>query len=221
MGGKEKSSIVRIALPTQFFYFLAPTLVERNVLRLPIKKDKKWSTVDLNDTVDAIVKLSNQNQQGSPQGLASALGNLFVGGHLNKQVYQFTPRKWITVEEMTGEIGEGLQQDSIKYKEVSNQDFTQFLQELRDDNRFKERPDENMPNDPTPAGGDGHDRPFTFPLGRYLNDPYIQTMIEVVDLVNQGHYEDTTDDLKQILGREPQDIKSFFKNNRRQFKDLR
>ncbi|SAM09042.1 hypothetical protein [Absidia glauca] len=222
MGSKEKHSIVRLTLPTQFFYFLAPTLEERNVLRLPVKKDRKWSTVDLYDSVDAIVKLSNETRQGSPQGLTSALGNLFVGGHLNKQVYQFTPRKWITVKELTEEIGEGLQRDSIKYEEVDTQEFKKILQELRDDHRFKERPNKNMPNDPTPpAGGNRQDRPFTFPLGRYLNDPYIETLIEVMDLVNQGQHEHATDDLKQILGREPQDIKSFFKNNRRQFQDLR
>ncbi|KAI8332098.1 hypothetical protein BC941DRAFT_403012 [Chlamydoabsidia padenii] len=217
MGGdKERLSIIRLSVPTQFFYFMAPSLEDRNVLPLSISKDRKWSTVDLNDVVDAMVKLSDENQ-GSTQGLTSALGNLLFGGHQKQEVYRFTPRQWLNMEDLTQQISQGLQMENIKYEKTDSHQLKAMLQELRNDQRFKQRPGQHQ----STSGGHRQDTPFTFPLGRYLNDSYIETLIEVWDLVNEGKFDKTTDDLKQILGREPMDVQSFFKNNRQRFQDLR
>ncbi|KAI8343501.1 hypothetical protein BC941DRAFT_343535 [Chlamydoabsidia padenii] len=198
--GHEKFSIVRLPIPAQMFYFLAPYLESQNQLPLPIKKDKKWNTVDLQDILEAIVKLAKKNQQ---QG--------FFEDQKNKQELQFTPRQNYNMEELTKQIGQGLGNTDIKFKQVSHSEMEKMLREMRDDKRFKHRPESSA----------RHDKPYTFPLGRYLNNELIQTLCEIWELANQGCMDIVTNDLKELLGRDPQDIQSFFKNNRDQFHDLR
>jgi hypothetical protein len=218
MGGQEKSSIVRLAMPSQMFYYMAPNIEGHDVLRLPIKKDKKWYPVDLNEDVEVIIKLAHENRQGS-QGFAEALGNLFSGtGHQQKQVYQLTAHRNISMEEMVQQIGQGLGRKEIKYEQSSREDIKHMLEKLRDDKRFKQRPHSSDLN----VAGHGHqDSPSAFPLGRYLTDAMIDTILEVFEMVNQGKWDIVTDDIKQILGHNASDISSFFKNNRDQFRDLR
>ncbi|CAO3598462.1 unnamed protein product [Absidia cylindrospora] len=223
MGGQEKSSIVRVAMPSQMFYYMAPSIEGRGTLRLPVKKDKKWSSVDLNEVVEAITNLAHENRRGN-QGFAEALNNIVSGsGHQKKQLYQLTAHRNVSMEEMVQQIGQGLGRKDIKYEQVGREDIKRMLQELREDKRFKERPHSSQSDDN--VGGIGsngrRDSPSTFPLGRYLNDAFIDTILEFWELVNQGHLDIVTDDLKQILGHNPSDITSFFKNNRDQFRDLR
>ncbi|ORZ25657.1 hypothetical protein BCR42DRAFT_364029 [Absidia repens] len=209
MGNEEKCSIVRVPAPSQFFYYMAPTLQSQGSLRLPIKKEKKWSPVNLVEVVEAIVKLANQEQ-------GNHLFSCGVGQ--NKQVYQFTPRQQLGMDELTKEISQGLGGNDIKYEQVSRDEVKKMLQRMRDDRRFKERPQKSS-NSVDATGR--RDKPYAFPLGRYLNDELIDTLCEIWELVNQDRFDIITDDLKQVLGREPQDIRSFFKNNRDQFNDLR
>ncbi|ORZ18097.1 hypothetical protein BCR42DRAFT_490737 [Absidia repens] len=223
MGGQEKSSIVRVGMLSQMFYCMAPSIEGHGTLRLPIKKDKKWSTVDLNEVVEAITKLAHENRQGN-QGFAETLNNLVSGsGHQQKQLYQFTAHRNVSMEEMVQQISQGLGRKDIKYEQADREDIKRMLHELREDKRFKERPRPSQ-NDNN-GGGTGsngrQDSPSTFPLGRYLTDAFIDTILEFWELVNQGRMDIVTDDLKQILGRNPSDITSFFKNNRDQFRDLR
>ncbi|KAI8086261.1 uncharacterized protein BX664DRAFT_315468 [Halteromyces radiatus] len=205
MGNQEQWSIVRLSAPNQLFYLMAPLLESHRVLRLPIKKDQKWSPVDLNDVVEAIFKLAKENQQ---QGL-------FYGRN-RKELYQFTPRQVLSMEELVRQISQGLvhEAEEIKYEQVGRDEIRKYLEQMRNDKRFKERPK----SDHTIGR---QDKPYTFPLGRYMNDDCIETLLEIWELANQGRMDIHTDDLKQILGRDPQDIRSYFEQNRGNFDSLR
>jgi len=46
----------------------------------------------------------------------------------------------------------------------------------------------------------------------------IDMMIEVFELIREGHYEKQTDDLEKMLGTEPMSVGDFFEKNEREFK---
>ncbi|KAI8066652.1 hypothetical protein BC940DRAFT_301965 [Gongronella butleri] len=201
---QNKCHVVRVSIFNQLFYFMAPMIEGQGVLRLPIQEGQKWTPVDLQDVIEAFVQLSKRGQQ--PRGVAFGL-------EAAKELYQFTPTQVRPINELTREIAQGLDRGELRYETASKEQTRKWLQQMRDDNRFRHRPDNKAES--------RRDRPFTFPLGRYLNDEMIDTILEVWQLANDGQMDIVTNDLKQVLGKEPQDIKQYFKSNRQQFRDLR
>ncbi|ORX61947.1 hypothetical protein DM01DRAFT_1331422 [Hesseltinella vesiculosa] len=206
--GHEKSSVVRVSVFSQVFYLMAPLIEGQGVLRLPVQEQQKWTPVDLNDILEGFIRLCKEQK---PRG--AAFGSFKpVGG---KDVYQFTPKEVIRMTELTKEINQGLgSSEEIRFEMCSPEETRNWMKQMRDDSRFKDRPEGK--------GQDSHrDRPFTFPLGRYLNDDMIDTILEIWQLANEGEMDITTPDLSQILGRDPQGIRQYFKSNRQQFRDLK
>ncbi|CAO3639167.1 unnamed protein product [Cunninghamella echinulata] len=203
MFGSEKGSIIRCSMVDQWFYLLAPMIVGQGVLRLPIKKDQKWGMVDLHDIIEAIVKLANESRKGN--ALFGVIGNG------RKEVYHFAPQHVHQMEELASHIGEGLGHRGLPYEQISKEEIRKWFEQMRNDSRFKERP----------SNPRGNDKPHYFPISRYLNDCMIEIILEVWELANKGRMDISSDDLKELLDRNPVGIHDYFKNNRDQFREFR
>ncbi|KAI8990940.1 hypothetical protein BDF20DRAFT_811432 [Mycotypha africana] len=202
---EEKHCIVRIPLLNQYFYFMAPKIESENVIPLPVKKDKKWSTVDLNDVVEAIYCLAKKKSEHSQQG----------GATHHKQTYNFTCLQVHNTEEIVKQIGEGLDRKDLRLKEISENEMKQWLQQMKQHKNFNQRPNER--ND-FRKGRDGFG---SFPLGKFLHEEKIEMIMEYWRFVNGGKADIQSDDLEKVLNRKPHTLKEYFQVNREQFKRLK
>ncbi|KAI8080841.1 uncharacterized protein B0P05DRAFT_469029 [Gilbertella persicaria] len=201
----DKHCIVRHALYNQFFYYLAPRIESERVLALPVKKDVKWSTVDLNDICEGVFMLAKKQHQ-KLRGSQQEQGEIY-----HKRTYNFVMHP-MPAEHMAREISEGLQVKELHFKEVSEDEIKQFLKKMKDDKMFQERPSND--ND-FKKGKDGY---WSFPIGKFINEKKIETMIEYMRLANKRCLEDYHDDLEKVLERKPHSMKHYFEVNRDQFK---
>ncbi|KAL0140411.1 hypothetical protein V8B55DRAFT_1384535 [Mucor lusitanicus] len=200
----EKHCIVRFPMLYQLFYYLAPQLEGDNCLCLPVEKNKKFTSLDLNDVVEGVYRLAKKQRER------------FAGRQIElqfkKQVYEFTCPKALNGEEMAREIGEGLGRHDLKFQHVSENDMKKQLEHIKKDGRFKERPDQR---------GDfkkGRDGFWAFPINKYIHESKINTMMEWWHLANKGELDMHSDELRHILDREPHSLKKYFEENRDQFK---
>ncbi|KAI8372875.1 uncharacterized protein BYT42DRAFT_594778 [Radiomyces spectabilis] len=198
---KEKHWIVRHPVYTQIFYYLAPMVEGQNVLPLPVKKNAKWGCIDLHDVVGAMVQLSKRHDKSS----------IFSG---ERKLWQFTPKQNFSSEELCRQMAQGLGRDEMQYRETKPNETKEYLTKMREDKRFKERPQQHE------LAGES-DKPYTFPLGKYLNEVCIETIIEWWQLANENKVDITTNDLQEALQRQPTEVLEFFKNNRDNFRRLR
>jgi hypothetical protein len=198
----DKHCIIRHQLFMQFFYFLAPQIEGENVLPLPVKKNSKWGAVNLVDVVEGIYRLARKHHE---EGRNSS----------KKNIYEFTAPKTWSSEEMAREIGEGLGRQGMRFKEISGDEFKKHLERVKEDKRFKERPD---------TKGDfreGRDGWWSIPLGQYLNKQSIECIMEYLCLACKGQLDCHSDDLKHVLERNPLTLKEYFKVNRDCFKKFK
>lgn len=200
----EKHCIIRHPMFYQLFYYMAPQIESENSLPLPVEKNKKWSALDVNDVIEAVYCLARKHRERLAGGE--------VEERFKKQVYEFTCSKPITGEEMAREIGEGLGVRNLKFREISESDMKKQLEHIKKDERFRERPDER---------GDfkkGRDGFWSFPINKFIHEYKIKTMMEFWRMANKGYLDMHSNDLRQILNREPHTLKQYFEVNRDQFK---
>ncbi|KAF7731250.1 hypothetical protein EC973_000666 [Apophysomyces ossiformis] len=204
--GSEKHCVVRGPIVSQFFYYMVPMADSENVIRFPVNKDQRWGVVNVSEAVEAIYRLSRENR-----------ADRFIGPiQKNKQLFQFTPRRNLNGSEMARAMGKSLQgKREIRYDEWKAEDMSRYLQRVREDRRFRERPHEEKNKI-----GERRDRPHHFPLGDHLNNQLIELMLEFWQLANRGQLDIVKDDLKQALERDPQDLNEYFENNRDNFRRL-
>lgn len=188
---------------------MAPRLEGENQLLLPVKKNAKWGSVNMIDVVEAVYRLARkvheQQRTNSPD----------ADPFYHKNVYEFTMHRSMNAEDMAREIGEGLGRQQVEFEEISGNDFRQYLEKMREDKRFKERRDTNG------NFKEGRDGWWSIPLGKFLNDQNIETMVEFWRLACKGQQDTHSDDLHKLLDRQPQDLKQYFKVNREQFKHFK
>ncbi|KAI8643507.1 hypothetical protein BD408DRAFT_385399 [Parasitella parasitica] len=200
----EKHCIVRHPMFYQLFYYLAPQMEGENCLPLPVEKNKRWSALDINDVVEGVYRLAKKNRE--------RLAGRQVEELFKKQIYEFTCSKALNGEEMAREIGEGMGRSDMKFRHVSENDMKKQLEHIKRDDRFKERPDER---------GDlkrGRDGFWSFPINKFIHDRKIETCMEYWRLANKGQLDMHSDELRDILDREPHSLRKYFEVNRDQFK---
>ncbi|CEP18629.1 hypothetical protein [Parasitella parasitica] len=200
----EKHCIVRHPMFYQLLYYLAPQIERENFLPLPVEKNKKWSTLDMNDVIEGVYRLAKKHRE---RLVGQQVDEIF-----KKQVYDFTCSKPLNGEEMAREIGEGLGQSDMKFKQISESDMKKQLEHIKKDDRFKERPDQR---------GDlkkGRDGFWSFPINKFIHDRKIETFMEWWRLANMGQLDMHSDELRHILDREPHSLKKYIEVNRDQFK---
>ncbi|KAI8137751.1 hypothetical protein BJV82DRAFT_583409 [Fennellomyces sp. T-0311] len=206
----DNYSVIRNPIFNQIFYYLTPMIEDRNRLELPVGPERKWSSVDVRDVAEAVYRLSRQN--GPQQGV-------FFGNLGEQRLRQFTGRAARNGQEIAREYSQALnREEQVQYRQIQPQELENYLNGIRDDQRFSDRPRER-------AGGDDEknrrDRPHSFPLGRFLNQEFIRLIVEFYGLADRGNTELTTNDLQQALGRQPQELREYFENNRDNFNRLR
>ncbi|KAG0168616.1 hypothetical protein DFQ28_005101 [Apophysomyces sp. BC1034] len=207
--GEEKCCIIRRPMLAQFFYFMVPMVDDKNVLSLPVQKDKKWGVVDVSDVSEAVYRLSRENR-----------GGRFLGPiqKNNKKVFEFTPKRNMNGPEIARAMNKAVEDREIHFEESKAPEIRKYLQDIRQDRRFRERPNEERSKSERAVRPD---RPHHFPLGDHLNDQTIDVMIEFWELANRGQLDIIKDDLKQALHRDPQDLNNYFENNRDNFRRFR
>ncbi|GAA5813841.1 hypothetical protein MFLAVUS_007328 [Mucor flavus] len=202
----NKHCIVRHQVFNQLYYFMAPRLEGQNQLPLPVKKDAKWGSVNMIDVVEAIHNLARKSHEQARNNTPDA------DAFYNKNIYELTMDRTMTAENMAHEIGQGLDREEMRFEEISGSDFRKYLESMKDDKRFKERPDAH--GDPS----EGRDGWWSIPIGKFLNDQNIETMIEFWRLACHNQQDVHSDDLRKLLERQPQNLKQYFKTNREQFR---
>jgi hypothetical protein len=163
---------------------------------LSIFEDSDWSTVDLGDVANATYSLCFTDNYSK-----------------NDILIIFTTHDTITAKDVVSAANEGLDRD-MTYERVDPKELAAYLKKIRGDNRFRRRPFEQL-------GLLEKDRPYTFPLGKYLTDNNIETILEWWRLADTGYTDVISYDLGRALGHSPQTISLFFKQNSDQFRLLR
>jgi hypothetical protein len=204
----EKGCVVRHQIFNQLYYFMAPQIKSQNMLCLPVKKDAKWGSVNLNDVVEGVFCLAKKHHERS-------LGRNTSEEIYHKQVMNFTTHRTCKTEEMVKEVSEGLGHDDIKYKHVSEDEFKQYLERMKSDRRFKERPESKE------KFGHGRDGWWSVPVGKFLNEENIETTMEYLRFACKGHLDFSSEDLQKVLNHKPQDLKEYFKTNRDMFEKFK
>lgn len=201
----SKHCIVRHQIFDQMYYFLAPQIEGENMVCLPVKKDAKWGSVNMIECVEGIFQLCKKQHQ---HNRGEQVDPFFTG----KQLWEFTLHRSMKTEEMAKQIGEGLGRDQMKYEEMSTKDFRNHLERMKQDRRFQDRPDSEG------KLHEGRDGWWSVPIGKFLNDENIETTVEYLQLACGGRVEHSSDDLRKLLDRSPQELKQYFKVNRDMFK---
>ncbi|KAI9275075.1 hypothetical protein EDC94DRAFT_592007 [Helicostylum pulchrum] len=182
----------------QLFYYFGPMIDDKQQIALPTKEHKEWHSIDLGDLVSAVFNLSSSDSSEK-----------------NQTLFRFTGRHTITAEQMVKYASKGLEREDMTYNKIDPEEMYNYLSRIHGDNRFRERPNHSL--------FEGEDRSYLFPLGEYLNETCIHTLIEYWQLINTT--EDTgrtSEDLDNALdGRESISLKQFFKDNKGQFQRLR
>ncbi|KAI9364307.1 hypothetical protein BD770DRAFT_314526 [Pilaira anomala] len=207
--GGNKHCIIRHQIFNQLYYFMAPQLENDNQFFLPVKKDSKWGSVNMIDVVEACYRLAKKAKEQQRSNTPDA------DPFYHKNVYEFTMERSMTSEQMAREIGEGLGREQVEFKQISEQDFKKYLEQMKQDKRFKERPD--MKGDPK----QGRDGWWSIPIGKFLNEQNIETMLEFWRMACKGQQDIHSDDLHKVLERQPHNLKQYFKTNRDQFKHFK
>lgn len=200
---------------------------DENKICLPIGKQREWGSVDLADFLDGVYNISSEDYDEKNQQSFHNLAEkyVFVLRKKNKRLFQFTASHKVTALKVVKAASHGLEKPDMTYEKIETDKLFKYLKSLKDDNRFRERPIQqvidssfmNIDSDEDLA----RDRPYTFPLGKYLNDDFIQTLIELWELLDSGKVDIITDQLEKALHRKPLKIEDFFKRNRDQFRRLR
>ncbi|KAI9338426.1 hypothetical protein BD770DRAFT_373281 [Pilaira anomala] len=200
--------IIRTALFNQFFFYFGPMIDDENEIRLPVDKKSRWGTIDLSDLAEAVYLLSEPTTDDKQQQQQQEAKKE------NQTLFRLTPRDNYTAQDLVEYASKGLElEENMTYKKIDSEKMYNYLHRIHQDNRFRERPVFLFDQQQDPAS--------TFPLGRYLNDNFIQTIIEYWELANHDGLDITCKDLENILGRHPYHLKKFFEMNRDQFRRLR
>lgn len=217
--------VMRSAMWHQFYYYFGPMMEDKNKIQLPVHDKAEFGSIDLADLVDAIYNLSAFPEQDSHDdgGGFVSLAQLYVANlkKKNKTLFEFTPRHTITPKELAQSAADGLERKNMTYETVSPETLYDYLRRIHNDNRFRQRPLQRATDTVERQLNLREDRPYTFPLGRYLNDHVIQGILEYWKMADAGKEKHATDDLEKAIDRHPTTVDQFFKNNRDQFNRLR
>lgn len=215
--------VMRSAMWHQFYYYYGPMIEDKNRIQLPVHEKAKFGSIDLTDLVDAVYNLSAFPEQDSDDRHVANLAQLYTA-HLrkkNKTLFEFTPRHNITPRDLVQSAADGLERKNMTYEKVGPETLYDYLRRIHNDNRFRQRPIQRATDIVEHQLRLKEDRPYTFPLGRYLNDCVIEGILEYWEMADAGKEERSTDDLEKAIGRHPTTVDQFFKNNRDQFDRLR
>ncbi|KAI8386948.1 hypothetical protein BD560DRAFT_321178, partial [Blakeslea trispora] len=221
--------IFRTPLWHQIFYYFGPMIDDKQAIMLPVGKDREWQTIDLEDLVNAVYRLSNSKDES---GSHACFGQ-FLYSNLRKEnqtIFELTMPDNFTSSELARSAGQGLQRDNLRFEHAKAHDIIQYLERIHHDNRFKERPTaapfSSSSSSPSPSPSHSPsdtttDQPSTFPLGRYLHKGVIKSLVEWWQLVDEGYTIKPTSQLEHAIGKKPRSIQTFFEANRDQFRRLR
>jgi hypothetical protein len=198
---------------------------DQNKIKLTTSEKRKWNTIDLADLVDATYNLSTEDYDDVKKFEFRNLVDKYVSNlkKKNKILFEFSARHNITAEYLLEAARGGLGCKEMTYEKVDSNELQNYLYSIHHDNRFRHRPHQDTKDlsDHLTNTALGGDRPYTFPLGQFLNEQVIKMLIEFWELVEAGHADKITEHLAKALGRDPITIKDFFKDNKDQFKRLK
>lgn len=218
--------IMRSSMWHQFFYYYGPLIEDENKIELPMRETTEFGLIDLTDLVDAAYNISSFSDTANdlPLQIYNNLAQLCIANlrKKNKTLFEFTPRHNTTPEQLIQAASGGLERENMTYEKTSPENMYDYLHRIHNDNRFRQRPIHQRATDIVEDQLKlKEDRPYTFPLGRYLNDCVIEVIVEYWKLANSGKEQHETDDLERAIGRYPTTVNQFFKHNRDQFNRLR
>ncbi|KAI9490974.1 hypothetical protein BDB00DRAFT_930822 [Zychaea mexicana] len=238
----EHYTVFRLPMFYSAFYGLMPMVQRENKLRMTIKKGVRFAMIDLGDCIEAIYNLSfekgedddeeQQEQQEQQQDdnrffLWRILFPARQNHHHRQQqqqqqqeqqqqnpvmlkknitLFEFTPSdRCLTGEEMAQHMAQGLDREHLEYEEISPDDMRGYLDSIRQDERFRRGHRENE---------------HLFPVGSFIREKVIETLLECSRLASQGLTDKVTQDLEHALHHQPMTLLDFFRKNRENFRHL-
>ncbi|CEP13712.1 hypothetical protein [Parasitella parasitica] len=213
-------TVMRSAMWHQFYYYYGPMIEDENKIKLPVHEKAEFGSIDLADLVDAVYNLSSFPAE---EAVYSNLAHLYITNlrKKNKTLFEFTPSGTITPGQLVKAASVGLERKDMTYEKISPETLYDYLRRIHNDNRFRQRPIQSATDIVVHKPILKEDRPYTFPLGRYLNDIVIEGILEYWTLADSNKQSHVSDDLEKAIDRRPTAVGKFFKHNRDQFSRLR
>ncbi|KAI8646801.1 hypothetical protein BD408DRAFT_380072 [Parasitella parasitica] len=217
---RNSHTVMRSAMWHQFYYYYGPMIEDENKIKLPVHEKAEFGSIDLADLVDAVYNLSSFP---TDEAVYSSLAHLYITNlrKKNKTLFEFTPSSNITPEQLIKAASEGLERKDMTYEKISPKTLYDYLRRIHNDNRFRQRPIQSATDIVVHKPQLKEDRPYTFPLGRYLNDIAIEGILEYWKLADSNKQAHVSGDLEKAIDRRPTTVYKFFKHNRDQFSRLR
>ncbi|KAL0088466.1 hypothetical protein J3Q64DRAFT_1875414 [Phycomyces blakesleeanus] len=203
--GDDNHCVVRLPFFSQSLYYFSPMIEKESMIGMPVDTKARWPILSLLDVVQGMYHLWTENQIKRLNHIES-----------NKALFQFTSAYNQDGKGLSIIFSEVLGR-TTQYTQISASNMRAYLQDIRENENFQERPFSQESKDPERPE---RDVPFTFPIARYLNDNYIDTLLELWLMFDCGFSDILTDDLSNALGYMPQELSSFVQNNRDQFRRL-
>ncbi|OZJ02876.1 hypothetical protein BZG36_03791 [Bifiguratus adelaidae] len=188
--------IVRNDFFQQYLYLWIAMMQRDKTIRMSLRDGDKFAPVNVEDIGHALLLIVMDKRDDI---------NMMIANH--QQVLHFTGPKVMTVKDLVEKLNRSVRDMNMSYSETSRDDLRQYLQALRreEDARYMRSMARNEEDDPSR------------PQIEHLTDAFIETMLDVFELIKTGSVNIVTDELEKILGRKPMDISDFFTNHREDF----
>lgn len=235
-------SAYSIPVPQQCLYFWSRMVEERGMLAMPLPSEVAVQSVHMHDLCDAVATLilSPRKQNNSlkrqfqdeeyDSESGDGEGEVDIPEQSLKRIYELTSACPYTGRDMARKLAEALDthEDGIQYNEISSEELKQYLEqaareEEQPEKSWLERATQLVTGDPAQPDLIGHpDRPALRPRPRrYLTPAFIEFLIDWFDTAKRVPLDKTTNDLRDLTGREPIDLAQFFVDNSKEFRPPR
>ncbi|ORY94746.1 hypothetical protein BCR43DRAFT_550892 [Syncephalastrum racemosum] len=227
--------IFRIPFTQQTLYYWSHMVEERGMLAMPLPSEVALQTVHMHDLCDAVATLIlSPRKQENPLKRPShhdneeddGEGEVDIPEQSLKRIYELTSACPYTGRDMARKLAEalGAQEEDIQYAEISCEELKEYLEQAaREEDQPRKswlaRATELVISDSTQPDLIGHpDRPALRPRPRrYLTPVFIEFLMDWFDTAKRVPLDKTTDDLRELTGREPIDLAQFFVDNSKEF----
>lgn len=218
--------IFRMSFLHQFFYIWNRMIEHRGCIGMPISKNAGFTCISIHDVCDAVATLllspKKQDTEMTQQDNNDDYEELFdIPEQAVKRVYQLTGRCPYTGEDIAVRLNEavGAARGEITFSQISAKEMREYLETtagIRTGGPSSWL--ESIVRRFT-VGGPHRDRPGLVPdPHKHLTAVAIDMTMQYFEMIKEGHMAKVTNDLRDLVGREPLDLKEFFYENRHEFR---
>lgn len=193
----------------------------RGCIGMPIPENAKLTCMSIHDMCDAMATLLLSPKKQEADEDDDDQGEFDIPEQAVKRIYQLTGRCPYTGEDIANRLNEavGAARGEITFSEISAREMREYL-ETTAGIRAPSATSWLASIVRNLTGHDReHDRPGFVPdPRRHLNPVAIDMFMQCFEMVKEHRMAKITMDLRDLIGKEPMDLKDFFYENRHEFR---